>query len=237
MSPTRILIVDDHALLREGVGLLLRRLDPDIVLLEAGTLAEALERVVAPESIDLLLLDLGLPDGIGVEAIHSIHERRPGLPVVVLSAQDDRETVMSAIAAGAVGYVPKASSADIMLAGLRVVLNRGVYLPPSARTGEVTQSEVPVALAADPTADLTPRQKQVLRLILRGMSIKAIARALDITTSTAKAHTAVILRVLNVTTRTQVVVEASRLGLSFGPDGDETPAAATGDSYLGSRAT
>ena len=77
----------------------------------------------------------------------------------------------------------------------------------------------------------------MLRLILRGMPIKAIARALDISTSTAKAHTAVILRALNVTTRTQAVVEASRLGLGFGPDGGETPGAATGDSYFGSRAT
>ena len=137
VNPTRILIVDDHALLREGVGLLLRRLDPDVEFLEAGTLAEALERVAAPEAIDLLLLDLGLPDGTGVESIRAVHERRPGLPVVVLSAQEDRETVMSSIAAGAVGYVPKASSADVMLAGLRVVLGHGVYLPPSVRTGEL----------------------------------------------------------------------------------------------------
>jgi DNA-binding NarL/FixJ family response regulator len=230
VNPTRILLVDDHALLREGVGLLLRRLDPDIVFMEAGTLAEALERVAAPEALDLLLLDLGLPDGMGVEAIGAVHERRPGLPVVVLSAQDDRETVVSAIAAGAVGYVPKASSADVMLAGLRVVLGHGVYLPSSARMGEARQLDTPDALTADPTADLTPRQKQVLRLILRGMPIKAIARALDISTSTAKAHTAVILRALNVTTRTQAVVEASRLGLRFGPDGDAAPDAATSNS-------
>jgi DNA-binding NarL/FixJ family response regulator len=222
MSTTRILIVDDHALLREGVGLLLRRLDPQADILEAGTLAEALERVGAADAIDLLLLDLGLPDGLGVEAIRALHECRPGLPVVVLSARDDRETVVSAIAAGAVGYVPKSSSADVMLAGLRVVLGRGVYLPPSARAGDSSRPSMPDAVAANPTADLTPRQKQVLSLILRGMSIKAIARTLDVTTSTAKAHTAVILRALNVTTRTQVVVEASRLGLSFGPDGGET---------------
>lgn len=237
MSPTRILIVDDHALLREGVGLLLRRLDPDVEFLEAGTLAEALEWVAAPEAINLLLLDLGLPDGTGVEAIRAVHEHRPGLPVVVLSAQDDRETVMSAIAAGAAGYVPKASSADVMLAGLRVVLGHGVYLPPSARTDEVPQPDVPDALATDPTVDLTPRQRQVLRLILRGMPIKAIARALDISTSTVKAHTAVILRALNVTTRTQAVVEAARLGLRFGPDSGETADAASGDSYFGNRAT
>jgi DNA-binding NarL/FixJ family response regulator len=222
--------VDDHALLREGVGLLLRRLDPAIVCLEAGTLAEALERVAATEAIDLLLLDLGLPDGVGVEAIRAVHERRPGLPVVVLSAQDDRETVVSAIAAGAVGYVPKASSADVMLAGLRVVLSHGIYLPPSARMGDLLRPDMPDAAVADPTVDLTPRQTQVLRLILRGMPIKAIARMLDISPSTAKAHTAAILRALNVTTRTQAVVEASRLGLRFGPDGDEAPDAATGDS-------
>jgi DNA-binding NarL/FixJ family response regulator len=222
VNRTRILIVDDHALLREGVGLLLRRLDPDVEFLEAGTLAEALEAVAEAEAIDLLLLDLGLPDGMGVESVRAVHERRPGLPVVVLSAQEDRETVMSAIAAGAVGYVPKASSSDVMLAGLRVVLGHGVYLPPSVQTGELALSDVPETLAVDPTADLTPRQKQVLRLILRGMPIKAIARALDVSTSTAKAHTAVILRTLNVTTRTQVVVEASRLGLGFGPDPAET---------------
>jgi DNA-binding NarL/FixJ family response regulator len=214
----RILIVDDHALLREGVGLLLRRLDPDVDILEAGTLADALARIESAEAIDLLLLDLGLPDGTDVDAIGAIHQLRAGLPVVVLSARDDPGTVLHAIGAGAVGYVPKSSSADTMLDGLRVVLDHGVYLPPSVLLCDPPVSSAQAPVATGPALDLTPRQTEVLKLILRGMPIKAIARELDVSTSTVKAHTAVILRALNVTTRTQVVVEASRLGLAYGPD-------------------
>lgn len=216
MSAMRVMVVDDHALLREGVGLLLRRLDSAVEIVEAGTLAATLEELKSAGRIDLMLLDLALPDGSGIDSIASIHRLRPGLPVVVLSAADDRATVMRALDAGALGYVPKSSSADTMLDGLRVVLNHGVYLPPD-------MLDDPAAAATDdgsgtnPALDLTPRQMEVLRLILCGMPIKSIARELDISTSTAKAHTSVILRALNVTTRTQVVVEAGRRGLAFGP--------------------
>jgi DNA-binding NarL/FixJ family response regulator len=124
---------------------------------------------------------------------------------------------MLAIEAGAVGYVPKSSTANVMLAALRVVLGHGVYLP-----GHVIAAEaLPRRRSSDrqemPLPDLTPRQMDVLRLILRGMPIKVIARELGISGSTAKAHTSAILHALGVTTRTEAVVEAGRRGLTFGP--------------------
>ena len=212
----RVLVVDDHALLREGLALLLQGVDPAVVVYEAGTLEAARDCARTTERLDLVLLDLDLPDGSGLDAIEGLHALVPGLPIVVLSATQDRATVLRAIDAGAIGFVPKSSSAQDLQAALRTVLTGRIHLPPSVFIDRPIPE--PSAAGRSPTdaLGLTRRQADVLRCILKGLPIKAIARELDVSTSTAKAHTAVILRALNVTTRTQAVVEFSRLGLRFG---------------------
>lgn len=214
----QILLVDDHALLREGLALLLKQLDPDVRVLEAGTLAAAYEQVAANADLGLVLLDLDMPDGSGLDAIAGLGAARPGLAIVVLSATQERAAVLRCIDAGAIGFIPKSSSSQDMLAGLRTVLAGGIHLPSNVFSDRAPGSGATRGRSPAEVLGLTPRQSDVLRCILKGLPIKSIARELDVSVSTAKAHTAVILRALDVTTRTQVVVEFSRLGLRLEPD-------------------
>ena len=224
----KVLLVDDHPLFREGVALLLQRLQADLEVLHAGSCDEALARLEASGPAALALVDVGLPGLSGLDAIALLHERCPEMPVVVMSSSEDRHTVMRALDRGAMGFIPKTSNADTMIAALRLVLVGGIYLPPVAFL-EPTPPGAPHAAESLPNASasrpagqpalrpsdlgLSPRQSEVLWLILQGKSAKMIARDLGLGTSTVKSHTGAVLRALNVTTRTQAVVAASRLGL------------------------
>lgn len=214
-----ILLVDDHALFREGLGLLLRDLSEDVCVHHAGTVEAALE-VAAGCALTLVLLDLALPGRSGFEALEELRHWREDLPVVVMSSANDRATVMAAIEAGAMGFVPKTSSSAVMIGALRVVLAGGVYLPPEAFIGDGAQASThdnEPRTMAPAQLGLTPRQTDVLRLILEGQSIKRIARALDASENTIKTHVSAVLRAMNVTTRTQAVVAAHKMGLRFPP--------------------
>lgn len=222
-----VLLVDDHALFREGLALLLAPLVQDLRVFEAGSCEAALELLDgAPAAVDLALVDLGLPGMSGLVGIPLMREHHPGVTVVALSSADDRETVLAALDAGAMGFIPKSSSSAIFAAALKLILAKGIYLPPSAFLGSrptaIAGAAVPVTAGAPAAsrrpADLgiTPRQADVLYLILQGLSAKLICRELGLSPSTVKAHTSAVLRALNVTTRTQAVVAAGKLGLHFG---------------------
>lgn len=221
----RILLVDDHALFREGIALLLRPMLPGAEVLEAGSLEEAFERMAAASRLDLVLMDLGLPGVSGLEGIALFRERFPEVPVVALSSADDHDTVLKAIDAGAMGYVPKSSSSGVLAGALQLILAKGIYLPPSVflsgrARAPSPQPALPAAQSARVTPaslGLTPRQADVLWLILEGKSAKMVSRELNLSASTVKVHTSAVLRALNVTTRTQAVVAAGRLGLTFSP--------------------
>ena len=174
-----------------------------------------------PADADLLLLDLGLPGSDGFTLLTELREEHPAVPVVVLSGSDRRDDVMNAIDRGAMGYIPKTASAQVMLSALRLVLSGGVYLPQIAMTGAGTPSGTQVPASRSPGSGrmtarelgITDRQAQVLALLLQGKPNKLICRELDLAEGTVKIHVAAILRALNVHTRTQAVIEASRLGL------------------------
>ncbi|MSQ19595.1 MAG: response regulator transcription factor [Betaproteobacteria bacterium] len=216
----KILIVDDHPLVLEALRHTLTPLDQAVELHDARTAADARNLVATQTDADLLLLNLGLPEVPGFDLLVEFRERYPSLPVVVLSGSDRRDDVMRAIDLGAMGYIPKTSSSKVMLSALQLVLSGGVYLPPIALT-----PATPIAARATPQArakSLTPRelgitdrQCQVLALLLQGKPNKLICRELDLAEGTVKIHVAAILRSLNVNTRTQAVVEASRLGLQI----------------------
>jgi DNA-binding NarL/FixJ family response regulator len=218
-----LLLIDDHMLFREGLVLLLQKIDPESVVFESATLEDGLDILQRADNVDLALLDLALPDRSGMDGIALIRERHPEVPVVILSASDDKSTVLQALDRGAVGYIPKSSSFNVMLGALRLVLSRGIYLPPSVFLGEeraaVRSTPGRSTPASGPMAPadlgLSERQVQVLYFILQGLPSKLIARELQLSLSTVRAHTTAILRCLNVTTRTQVVIAASRLGLRF----------------------
>ncbi|MBS0454133.1 MAG: response regulator transcription factor [Proteobacteria bacterium] len=221
----KVLLVDDHALFREGVTLLLRRLDAEMEAIAAGSCEDALAQIRAFGPPDLALVDLGLPGIDGMDGLHLLREEAPNMLLVVMSSDDDQGTILEAIRRGAVGFIPKSSTSETMNHALRVVLDRGIYLPPSVSLNSEHIGQAPsrrvvhtgvsgvASLATPRSLGLTPRQTDVLRLILLGKSAKLISRELDLSESTVKTHTGAVLRALNVTTRTQAVIAAARLGV------------------------
>jgi DNA-binding NarL/FixJ family response regulator len=203
----KVLVIDDHPLIREGMRLPLRQLDPDAEILEAQHAEEGLAWAAANPDLDLVLLDIGLPGMDGLAALKRFRERHPAAPIVVLSAHDDRAHVIQAIDAGAMGYIPKSSKSTVLLNALRLVLAGGVYLPPQA----MVHSEH----KAIPEPNLTERQVQVLKCLVQGKPNKLICRELNMAEGTVKTHITAILKSLNVTTRTQAVIAVSRMGIDL----------------------
>lgn len=225
------LLIDDHALFRDGMTLLLGQRFPDVEVSHAQDLASGLQRLAAEPPIDLVLLDLGLSDSQGLASLSQVLDVRPQASVVVLSADDRPETVDAALAAGASGFIPKTSRGGIIDEALRVVLGGGVYLPRNAlvaaRLQQVREAPAPAAPrrpvephvvhqdapVAPGALELSARQLDVLRLMSEGLSSKNIGRELNLAESTVKSHILVIFRKLGVESRAQAVLAAVRLGL------------------------
>jgi DNA-binding NarL/FixJ family response regulator len=209
-----ILLVDDHPLFCEAAKALVTRHWPQAMLQSCGTLSGALA-ALSTGRCDLLLLDLTLTDSDGLATLQQVRRACPALTVVVLSADERRETVLAAIDAGASGYIPKSSNPQAMRQALQVVLDGGVFLPPATlvQDGHAAARGAP---PADPLAGLSARQIDVLRLLVRGLPNKTIARELDVSEATVKTHMAALYRKLEVDSRTQAVLAAARLGLRLG---------------------
>jgi DNA-binding NarL/FixJ family response regulator len=223
----KILLADDHALIRSGLRNELCQLDHQVDFLEAwdeATLREALERA---DDIDLAVVDLGMPGMAGGATIAALRQRHPTVPLIVLSAADAESTAQDVLRAGAAGFIPKAAIARVMLQAIRLVLAGGRYVPPEL-LGVAGAQQVPGSAAALPQATagtnkgaridlLSPRQRQVFELLARGLSNKMIARELDVTEGTVKSHVATIFDVLNVHNRVSAIVEARRLSIESDP--------------------
>ncbi len=195
----RALIVDDHAITRDGMVLLLRRISPDVETREAGTARAALE-ALAGDPFGLVLLDYFLPDAAGDDAFEQVLAAAQGAPVVILSGDDDPGRSRRLLKAGARGYVPKSCDAAVVQAAIELVLGGGTYLPESVLIG-------PEERAA--RLGLTPRQQQVLRLLVDGLSNKEIAAALGTSLSTARAHVTAVFLALGVDNRTRAAQAAT----------------------------
>jgi len=215
----KILIIDDHALFREGLVLLLEALGQPVQTLQAENSEAAMRQIAGHPQLDLVLLDLVMPGPGGIELLPEIKRLVPAAPVVILSADESHRTITGAIERGASGYIPKTSTAEIMRGALRLVLGGGIYVPPIVLRDETRPAapQVPQKPAANP-ADLgiTPRQVEVLDFLLAGMPTKVIASRLGVSDSTVKAHTMAIFRTLKVRNRTEAVLEASRRGFQMG---------------------
>jgi DNA-binding NarL/FixJ family response regulator len=223
MIRPRILMVDDHAMVREGVRLLLHKQGLDCELLEANTCAAALALLAQQGNVDWVLLDLGLPDVSGIETLSQLRTNFPHVPVVVLSASEDRPLVLECINGGAMGFIAKSSNSAILVNALRLVFAGGVYLPPSV-LGHITpiQSTPTQSLSPQSIVDatqnrltgfgLTGRQIEVLDLLVQGLPNKLIAKRLDLSEATVKTHVAAALKTLNVRNRTQAVFAVAKLG-------------------------
>lgn len=204
-----IALCDDHELVADGISLLLKALAPELKVERHSTAHGLLHAAPAWESMDLVLLDLGLPDSYGMQALKQLRTLRDDVPVVVISGAVERGIILEAIDNGAMGFIPKTSSSGKMLDALKVVLNGDVYLPPLPDSPATNHSHGNVNL------DLTPKQWQILRCILEGKPIKRIATTLNIADSTVKTHITPILRVLGVTSRTEAIVRVAQLGIQL----------------------
>jgi DNA-binding NarL/FixJ family response regulator len=216
----KILLVEPHALYREGLALLVSRSFPELELLQAGDIAGALAQLDRHPDLHLMLLDLELPDAAGARGVRQIRARAPGVTVAVLVGDTPPEILLDAIQAGAGGFIPKASPAAFMEKALRRLLDGGFDLPstlPAPRPAvEAIEPEAVEATTAS-LGELTPRQRDVLRLLIEGKTNKLICRELALSESTVKTHLASIFRRLGASSRTQAVVAAARMGVALGP--------------------
>ncbi|MBV8835863.1 MAG: response regulator transcription factor, partial [Alphaproteobacteria bacterium] len=180
-----------------------------INVLQAGSAGEGMRQIDAHPDLDAVFLDLNMPDVDGFAALDQIGKHRPELPVILLSSSEDPSDVRRALAAGALGYLPKSSSPQTMMSVLRLVLAGEVYVPPLLLKEEAV---------ANGKSDLRPqaltgRQADVLRLLARGLSNKEIGRELLVSERTVKAHVTAVFKSLGVASRAQAVEAARRAGL------------------------
>lgn len=209
----KILVVDDHALVREGLRQVLKGLDNQVEVLEAGSCARAFELAVMHADLDLVLLDYHLPDMNGLEALDVFARQVPELPIIVLSGSVNPNIMRQVMNKGAAAFLTKSGMSDELLSVTRLVLAGDVYVPP----GLIATSTS--ALADEPATDLpaplfTPRQEEVLYLLLDGYTNKEIGKLLSLSDETVKNHISGILRGFRVQTRTQAVLAANRHGYS-----------------------
>jgi DNA-binding NarL/FixJ family response regulator len=226
----KVLLIDDHPLILSALQSVIQGLGDDVTVVGANSAAAARETLRQDSDFDLVLLDLALGDASGFDVLIEFRQGYPALPVVVVSASDRSSDVIRAIDLGAMGFVPKrASNADLFEA-LRMVMSGGIYVPPMAMRsfdpapleGDTVPSVLRVVREnADSTPfqthppleslGLTPRQTDVLALLLQGKPNKLIARDLNLSVETVKDHVAAVLRTLNVSSRTQAVLAVSQM--------------------------
>ena len=231
----RTMLIDDHPLIASAMQRILRELDEGAEVVTAGSAAAAREVLRADTGFDLLLLDLALPDAHGHAFLGELRRTHPCLPIVVVSASERAADVVRAIDAGAMGFVTKRATPQALLQSLRAVLQGVIVVPdelaseplPEPDAGAVQAAHAalgPAPAAPAPGLDaraslraclqslgMTPRQLDVLELLLQGKPNKLIARELRLSVETVKDHVRAVLRTLNVTTRTQAVLAVSRL--------------------------
>jgi DNA-binding NarL/FixJ family response regulator len=210
----KIVVADDHAIVRDGVRVLLLDIDSSVTVLEAESCAEAKALCDGHPDVELVVLDLGMP---GEPCRVPEFMERYAARVVILSATEDNSVILGMLNAGVAGYIPKSMNTRVMRHALKYVLAGGVYVPPQVLAvppgGQPASPSVvePAPVAAG--GELSERQMAVLRMLGAGCSNKEIARELDISPHTVKDHVAAISRALNARSRGKAVHEAIRLGL------------------------
>ena len=218
----KVVTVDDHSLIREGLARVVSELGPDVEVIPADCMGEALTRLASKADVSLILLELMVPGADGLDRLECVRAARPEVPVVVFSASANHPaTVRALVHAGARGVVSNRCPLRVLVEALRLVLVGGVYVPPEAFCFERAPAPAPTSARSEarPAPNgmhelgLTPRQTEVLELIAQGKPNKAICRALNIAGATVKVHVAAIYQVLGVSNRTEAVLALRRLGI------------------------
>lgn len=214
----KLLVVEDHALVREGLARLLRQLEETVKVTEAANFEAAIGVLEHERDFDLVLLDLALPGIDGFAGLNILRQRFPALPVAVISAFDDIPTVTRVLNNGASGFIPKAFSGEELLNAVREVLSGSIFRPGNPQLAKIDDAvPVPPNRGSIRPAEvgLTDRQAQVLALMVRGLSNREIAEQLDLSEGTVKIHVTAVFKALGVTSRTQALVAAARYDIDF----------------------
>lgn len=215
----KLLVVEDHALVREGLARLLTQLEDDVAVVERPDFETALAVLDAEQDFDLLLLDLALPGIDGFAGLDILRKRYPAIPVAVVSAYDEVPTVTRVLNHGASGFIPKAFTGEALLNAVREILAGNIFRPgPLLSPGKIDdEAPLPPQRGSLKPSEigLTDRQAQVLALMVRGMSNRDIAQQLDLSEGTVKIHATAVFKTLGVTSRTQALVTVARYGLDF----------------------
>jgi len=217
----KMLVIDDHVLIRQAMQGVLKKLKRDSIVLEAANYRKAMQIITSNPDISLILLDLTLPDHDGFLVLTELRERYPAISIVVLSAVQDPANVRRALELGALGYIPKSAESDVIINALRLVISGGIYVPPEILARDdfamssVKQARDDQSLATLADFRLTDRQLDVLALVMQGKSNKTICRTLNLAEPTVKNHVTAILRALKVSNRTEAVIAVNQLGLKI----------------------
>lgn len=222
----KLLIVDDHGLVREGLKAILGQSDLRAECLEAWDEISIWQCLKQHPDVNLVLLDIQLPGLSGMDLLKRIAKEHPAMPIIMLSADHDSNTVSQALQWGASGFMPKNSLNQVLISAIRLVLAGGVYIPPEALLKSVPKPQpAPInkaALQLD-SLGLTNRQLDVLRLLVKGLSNKRISRQIDLAEATVKIHIRGILRTLGVTNRTEALVKLTEMGYRIAETDDLQP--------------
>jgi DNA-binding NarL/FixJ family response regulator len=215
----KVLVVDDHALVRRGMGHVIRECFPDAEILEAGNATEAIE-TLSTHAIEIALVDVRMPDADGLELLHDIKGRWPELPVIMLTSFDHAHYVRRALAEGAAGYMLKDATPDDLEQAINVAMSGGGnVLSPKVIQNLFESMEGGSGGEGSPAraaGSLTQRETDILALLAEGKSNRDISRALFLSEKTVKAHLAAIFRKLSVTNRTQAAMAAVSMGIGPG---------------------
>ena len=206
VAELRFAIADDHPLMRAALDSALSTLAPLVHFVEATNHAEALRVVSQVPPHDLLLLDLHMPGTQGIDGVREVRECAPHVPVAIVSAEDDPAAIRALLALGICGFIPKTDSTAVIASAVRLILAGGVYVP-----SHLVAFAPTCAINGTAAPALTGRQMEVVRLLGRGLSNKAIARELGVSEGTVKVHLLAVFRILDVRNRTAAVLAAQRV--------------------------
>jgi DNA-binding NarL/FixJ family response regulator len=210
----KLLVIDDHPVVRQGLCALLERSLQETVVLLASSSEEGLALAEVHSDLDAAFLDLMMPGLGGMTAIKVFGEKYPALPVIVLSSSEDPDDVRRALAFGALGYVPKSAGPQTILSALRLVLAGEIYVPPLVLLSATASADIAPPRGGTTAIDeLTSRQKEVLMLLARGLQNKEIGEMLGLADKTVKTHVTAIFRTLRVINRTQAASLAREANL------------------------
>ena len=212
--PMKILVVDNHFLIREALRSVLKELKNNATIVEAGDGRQAMRLVSEQPDIGLVLLELNLPDRDGFSVLSELRERHPAMSVIVCSARKDRDSVARALDLGALGFIPKSEQREVILSAFKLIFSGGVYIPheilmsekPSPQKPKLTCGAASTRPLKPADLGLTRRQVDVLGLMMKGKSNKAICRVLNLAEQTVKSHVSAILKIFKVTNRTEAVI-------------------------------